>query len=228
MTNNSSGTFCRRARWLYMLKIHAKLWLFRIQIRWTYSDIGNIQTELEKQNSDMDNILTECDEHNTDMVKIQTQPDKHNNDIDNNQTKLDIHNNDMDNIQTELDQYITDISDAWTKLMGNMGDVQNELDKHISDNKSNWNLLPNKIRLEVIRAVLQQCSFKTNNICSRCATLNFANKRFNELTQKRKDQLPRFYSKLELIPKPKRGKHIVGIQALIWKSLIVLVVLCLR
>ena len=170
-------------------------------------DTGNIQTELDKQNSDMDNILTECDEHNTDMDNIQTQPDKHNNDINNNQTKLDIHNNDMDNIQTELDQYITDIGDAWTELIGNMGDVQNELDKHISDNKSNWNLLPNKIRLKVIRAVLQQCSFKTNHICSRFATLNFANERFNELTQKRKDQLPRFYSNPELIPKPKCGKH---------------------
>ena len=138
-------------------------------------------------------------------------------DTDNIQTELDEHNSDMDNIQAELDECITDIGDARTELMGDMDNVQNELDKYISDNKSNWNLLPNEIWLKIIRAVLQQSDFKANHICFTFATLNLVNKRFNELTQKCKDNLPRIYCNPELFPKPKSGKHIVSIQSLIRK-----------
>ena len=143
--------------------------------------MDNIQTELDEQNSDMDNIQTEHDKHNNDMDSIQTELDEHNSDMGNIQTELDEHNSDMDNIQTEVDECITDI-----------GHVQNELDKYISNNKSNWNLLPNEMWLKIIRAVLQQCDFKANHTCFTFATLNLVNKRFNELTQKCKDNLPKF------------------------------------
>ena len=101
--------------------------------------------------------------------------------------------------------------------MGDMDDVHNELDKYISDNNSNWNLLQNEIWLKIIRAVLQQCVFKANHICFKFATLNLVNKRFNELPQKFKDNLPRIYYNPELLPKPKSEKYIVSIQSLIQK-----------
>ena len=167
------------------------------------SDIDNIQTELDEHISDMDNIQTELDEHNSDLYNIQTE--------------LDQHNSDMDNIQTELEKCITDIGDAQTELMDDINDAQTELDKCISENKSNWNLLPNEIWLKIIRAVLQQCDFKANHLCFTFATLNLVNKRFNELTQKRKDNLPRVYYNPEFLPKPKSGKHIVSTQSLIRK-----------
>ena len=181
------------------------------------SDIDNIQTELDEHISDMDNIQTELDEHNSDMYNIQTELDEHNSDMDNIQTEFDKHNSDMDNIQTELEKCITDIGDAQTELMDDINDVQTELDKCISENKSNWNILPNEIWLKIIRAVLQQCDFKANHLCFTFATLNLVNKRFNELTQKRKDNLPRVYYNPEFLPKPKSGKHIVSTQSLIRK-----------
>ena len=181
------------------------------------SDTDNIQTELDEYNSDMDNIQTELDEHNSNTDNRLTELDEHNSNIDNIQTELDQHNSDMDNIQAELDECITDIGNARTELMGDMDDVQNELDKYISDNKSNWNLLPNEIWLKIIRALLQQCDFKANHACFTFATLNLVNKRFNELTQKCKDNLPRVYCNPELLPKPKSGRHIVCIQSLIRK-----------
>ena len=54
-------------------------------------------------------------------------------------------------------------------------------------------------------------------ICLTFVTLNLKNKRFNELTQKRKDNLPRIYCNSELLPKPKSGKYIVSIHSLIQK-----------
>ena len=48
-------------------------------------------------------------------------------------------------------------------------------------------------------------------------TLNLVNKRFNELTQKCRDNLPRIYCNSELLQKLKSGKHIVSIQSLIRK-----------
>ena len=157
------------------------------------SDIYNIETELDEHIIDMDNIKTELYEHNSDKDNIQTELDEHNSDMVNMQTEFDKHNSDLDNIQTELDGCITDIGDAQTELMGDMDDVQNELDKYISDIKSNWNLLPDEIWLKIIKAVLQQCDFKANHICFTFAALNLINKRFNELTQKFKDNLPRTY-----------------------------------
>ena len=136
---------------------------------------------------------SEYDEPISDIDNIQTELDEHTSDMDNIQTELDEHNSHKDNIQTELDECITDVGDARTELMGDMEDVQNELDKYISDNKSNWNLLPNEIWLKIIRAVLQQCDFKANHVCFTFATLNLINKRFNKLTQKCKDNLPRIY-----------------------------------
>ena len=129
----------------------------------------------------------EYDKPISDIDHIQTKLDEHSSDMDNIQTELDKHNSDMDNIQTEIDECITDIGDAWTELMGDMNDIQNELDKYISDSKCNWNLLPNEIWLKIIRAVPQQSDFKANYICLIFMTLNLANKRFNELTQKFKD-----------------------------------------
>ena len=113
--------------------------------------------------------------------------------MDNIQTDFDEHNSDMDKIQIELDKCITDIGDTWTEIMDDMNDVQNELDKHISDNKSNWVLLANEIWLKIIRAVLKQCDFNANHTCFTFATLNLVSKRFNELTQKCKSNLPRTY-----------------------------------
>ena len=101
--------------------------------------------------------------------------------------------------------------------MGDIDEIQNELEKYISDNKSNWNLLPNETWLKIIRAELQHCDFKANHICLTFVTLNLKNKRFNELTQKRKDNLPRIYCNSELLPKPKSGKYIVSIHSLIQK-----------
>ena len=181
------------------------------------SDIDNIQIEIHEHSSDMDNIQTELDEHNSDMESIHTELDQHKSDVDNIQTEFGKHNSDMGNIQTELGECITDIADARTELMSDMDDVQNELEKYISDNKSNWNLFPNKIWLKIMRAVLQQCNFKANHICLTFVTLNLVNKRFNEPTQKCKDNLPRIYCNPELLPKPKSGKHIVSIQSLIRK-----------
>ena len=84
--------------------------------------------------------------------------------------------------------------------------------------KINWNLLPNEIWLKIIRAVLQQHVFKANHIWFAFATLNLVNKRFKELNRKCKDNLLRIYCNPELIiPKPKSGKHIFGIQSLIQK-----------
>ena len=171
--------------------------------------MDNIQTELDEHNSGMDNIQTELDEHNSDMDNMQTELDEHNSDMDYIRAELDEHNSDMANIQTELHECITDI-----EFMGDMDDVQNELDKYISDNKSNWNVLQNEIWLKIIRTVQQQCDFKANHICSTFATSNLVNKRFNELTQKCKDNLPRIYCNPELLPKPKSGKHIFSIQSL--------------
>ena len=151
------------------------------------------------------------------LTKYKTGLDEHTSVMDYIQTELDKHNSDRYNILTDLEECITDISDAQTELMGDTNDVQDELDKYISDNKSNRNLLPNEIWLKIIRAILQQCNFKANHICFTFVTLNLVNKRFTELTQKCKDNLPRIYCNPELLPNPKSGKHIVSIQSLIQK-----------
>ena len=177
--------------------------------------MDNIQTELDKHNSDIGNIQTELDEHNSDMGNIQTELGEHNIDMDNIQIELDERNSDMDNINKELDGCITEIGNARTELMGDMDDVQKELDIYISD-KNNGNLLPNEKWLKIIRAVLQQCNFKANHMFYICR-FQSCKKRFNKLTHKYKDNLPRIYCNPELLPKPKSGKHIFSIQSSIQK-----------
>ena len=67
----------------------------------------------------------------------------------------------MDNIQTELEECTTGTGNAQI-------DGRYIPDNYISDNKTKWNLLPNKIWLKIIRAVLSSAISKqiTFHICN--------------------------------------------------------------
>ena len=165
-------------------------------------DIDNMQTELDKHKSGMDNIQMKLGEHNNDMGSKQTEHDQHNSDMDNIKTEFVQHNSDMDNIQTELYEH----NCGMDNIPMNLTNVPLTLATHKLNSWPIWitcqtNLTNIFLRIKVIGITLQtrygsiieQCNFKVNHICFTFATLNLVNKRFNRLTQKCKDNLPRTY-----------------------------------